>query len=123
MVPFHLSGHKPIAVKRAAFGLKLRLQVAGMGALVVLLGMFRLSRGVLSVNNVYAMPVASGAVVAFGGILLLFAVIPTQWIEKTASWLLSLPANSQDVGRPDPTVSIRARLMTVATICRRVGRP
>jgi hypothetical protein len=47
-----------------------------MGALAVLLGMFRLSRGVLSVNNVYAMPIASGAVVAFGVILLLFAVIP-----------------------------------------------
>ena len=60
-----------------------------MGGLVVLLGIFRLSRGVLSVNNVYAMPVASGAVVAFGGILLLFAVIPTRWIEKTAAWLLS----------------------------------
>jgi hypothetical protein len=89
MVPFHLGGHKPVAVKRAAFGLKLRLQVAGMGALVVLLGMFRLSRGVLSVNNVYAMPVASGAVVAFGVILLLFAMIPTRWIEKTAAWLLS----------------------------------
>ncbi len=61
----------------------------GTGALVVLLGMFRLSRGVLSVNNVYAMPVASGAVVAFGVILLLLAVIPTRWIEKTAAWLLS----------------------------------
>jgi hypothetical protein len=88
-VSFHLSGHKPVAVKRAAFGLKLRLQVTGMGALAVLLGMFRLSRCVLSVNNVYAMPVASGAVVAFGFMLLLFAVIPTRWIEKTAAWLVS----------------------------------
>jgi len=39
--------------------------------------------------NVYALPVASGAVVAFGGILLLFAAIPTRLIEKTAAWLLS----------------------------------
>jgi len=60
-----------------------------MGVLAVLLGMFRLSRGVLSMLNVYALPVASGAVVAFGGILLLFAAIPTRLIEKTAAWLLS----------------------------------
>ena len=88
-MPFHLGGHKPVAVKRAAFGLKLRLQVAGMGALAVLHGMFRLSRGVLSVNNVYAMPIASGAVVTFGVILLLFAAIPTRWIENTGARLLS----------------------------------
>jgi hypothetical protein len=77
-VPFHLGGHKPVAVKRAAFGLKLRLQVAGMGAVAILLGVLRLSYGFLS-----------EAVIAFGVILLLFAVIPTRWIEKTADWLLS----------------------------------
>jgi len=88
-VPFHLGKHKPVApVKRAAFTLKLRLQAAAMGAFVVILGMFRLSHGVISVVNFYAMPVASGAVVAMGGTLLLFAVIPVRWLEKTAEWLM-----------------------------------
>ena len=81
--------HKPVAAKRAAFKLKLRFQVAVLGALVVFLGMFRLSHGVLSVINVYAMPIASGAVVAFGCVLLLFAVIPVGWLERTAEWLLN----------------------------------
>jgi hypothetical protein len=39
----------------AAFTLKLRFQVAALGALVIFLGMFRLSHGVSSVINVYAM--------------------------------------------------------------------
>jgi hypothetical protein len=89
-VPFHLGKHKPVApVKRAAFTLKLRLQAAAMGAFVVILGMFRLSHGVISVVNFYAMPVASGAVVAFGCVLLLFSVIPVGWLERTADWLLA----------------------------------
>jgi hypothetical protein len=34
MVPFHLGKHKPVAPpKRAAFGVKVRLQVAALGAL------------------------------------------------------------------------------------------
>ena len=82
-VPFHLGGHKPIAApKRAAFSLKLRLQVAAMGAFVVFLGMFRLSHGVLSVINFYAIPIPSGALAATGAILLMSAVIPVGWLEK-----------------------------------------
>jgi hypothetical protein len=89
-VPFHLGKHKPVApAKRAAFTLKLRLQVAGLGAFVVFLGMFRLSHGVISVVNFYAMPVASGAVVAFGCVLLLFSAIPVGWLERTGDWLMS----------------------------------
>jgi hypothetical protein len=87
MVPFHLGKHKPVPpAKRAAFGLKRRLQVAAMGALVVFLGMSRLSRDVISVINSYAMPVDYGAV-AFGCVLLLFSAIPVGWLEKTAEWV------------------------------------
>jgi hypothetical protein len=87
-VPFHLGKHKPVAPpQRAAFGLKRRLQVAALGALVIFIGVFRLSRGVLSMINSYAMPVSSGALVATGAVLLFLAVIPTGWLEKTAAWL------------------------------------
>ncbi len=89
-MPFHLGKHKAVApTKRAAYGLKRRLQVAALGALVVFVGMFRLSHGVISVVNFYAMPVASGADVAFGATLLLFAVIPVGWLERTADWLMA----------------------------------
>jgi len=88
-VPFHLGKRKPVVTRRAAFTLKLRFQIAALGALVVFLGMFRLSHVVLPVIHVYAMPVASGAVVACGCVLLLFAVIPVGWLERTAEWLLS----------------------------------
>jgi hypothetical protein len=36
-----------------------------------------------------SVPVASGAVVAFGATLLLLAVIPVRWLEKTAEWLMA----------------------------------
>ena len=88
-MPFHLGKHKPVASQRAAFTLKPRVQVPALGALVVSLGMFRLSHGVLSVINVYTMPVASGAVVALGRVLILFTVIPVGWLERTAEWLLN----------------------------------
>ena len=91
-MPFHLGKHKPVApVKRAAFTLKLRLQAAAMGAFVVILGMFRLSHGVISVVNFYAMPVASGAVVAFGCVLLLFSVIPAAGFLLTGVGLIFYP--------------------------------
>lgn len=88
IVPYHLGKHKPVARKRAAFPPKLRLQVAGTGAAAVLLGVYRLWRGVLLVENTYAIPLASEAVIALGGIFILFALIPVRCIESTASWLL-----------------------------------
>jgi hypothetical protein len=56
IVPFHLGKHKPVAPpKRAAFGLKLRLQVAALGALAVAIGMFQISRAVLFVIDLHGM--------------------------------------------------------------------
>src|ERR1022692_4964323 len=90
IVPFHLGKHKPVAPpKRAAFGLKLRLQVAALGALAVAIGMFQISRAVLFVIDLHGMEAYSAALVATGAVLLLFAVIPAGWLEKTADWLMS----------------------------------
>jgi hypothetical protein len=80
-VTFHLGKHKLIATKRAAFTLKLRIQVAALGMLTVAIGTFLSSRGIQFLTDVYAMPFPSGAVVVTGGVLLLFAMTPGGWLS------------------------------------------
>jgi len=90
IVPFHLGKHKPVApAKRAAYGLKRRLQVAGLGALTVAIGMYQLSRGFFLVIEHHGMPVYAAALIATGVLLLLLAVIPAAWLERTADWMMA----------------------------------
>jgi hypothetical protein len=87
--PKPIGKHAPTAKSRYIFGLKQRLRLATVGAIVVFVGMFRLLHSALFVINRYAMPVYSGEIIATGTLLLLLAAIPPSWLDKTAAWLVS----------------------------------
>jgi hypothetical protein len=88
-MPFHVDRHKPKAAKRFAFALGPRLLVATFGGLLIFGGFFRLSHGVLFALNYYSLPVFSGGQIAVGVVVVLVAMIPSSWLEKTAAWLAS----------------------------------
>ena len=87
-MPFHMAQRKPTnTAKHQPSRMKVRLQLAGLGILALCIGAFRLSHGVLSIINYYAMPMYSGAAIGLGVSLVLFAVLPLSWIETVAHWL------------------------------------
>jgi hypothetical protein len=89
-MPFHMEGHKPaVTNNRRPSGIKVRLQLAGFGALCLAVGVFRLSHDIHFVINQYAMPAVSGAIVGMGVTFVLSAMIPFSWIEKIAQRLNS----------------------------------
>jgi|SRR5579872_1495596 len=89
-MPFHMEGHKrAVTNKRRPSGIKVRLQLAGFGALCLAVGVFRLSHGVHFVINQYAMPAVSGAIVLMGVTFVLIAMVPFSWIERIAQRLNS----------------------------------
>jgi hypothetical protein len=89
IMPFHVDRHKAKATKRFAFAFGPRLLVATFGGLLIFGGLFRLSHGVLFGLNRYYLPVFSGGQITLGVVVVLAAMIPSSWIEKTAAWLAS----------------------------------
>ena len=86
-VPFHLGKHKPVATKHIAFDIKRRVQVAAWGSILSVLGALLLWRGFRLVIDINALTIYGGALITTGAMLMLFAVIPSSWINKTVDWL------------------------------------
>jgi len=93
-MPFHVGGRKPQPhrPKSLGFPLKNRLQVTGIGCLLLFGGLFRIRHGVFIVINWYGQPVSSHLMVVGGVMMILVALIPSAWIERAAKWT-STPSN------------------------------
>ncbi len=79
---FHVGGHKPNASLRAGYPIRVRLQIAGFGLLVLLGGVYRMLNGMYSWINWRGQPVDSGLMIALGSLAILFALIADSWLVR-----------------------------------------
>src|ERR1035438_3115251 len=85
---FHIGQHKPRKKPPNGTHLGLRLQLIGVAAICMYLGLVHSPHRIGYVNW-YAMPIYYVALVQLAVLLILFALIPFSWLEKPTRWLLS----------------------------------
>jgi hypothetical protein len=85
---FHIGQHKPRKKPLNGNQLRLRLQLIGVAAICLYLGLVH-SPYRIGYVNWYAMPIYYLALDQLAVLLVLFALIPFSWLEKPARWLLS----------------------------------
>ena len=85
-MPFHIGQHKPRKKQPNGNHLRLRLQLIGVAAICLYLGLVHSPHRIGYVNW-YTMPIYYVALVQLAILLILFALIPFSWLERTTRWL------------------------------------
>jgi hypothetical protein len=82
---FHVGAHKPRTSRKTfRFGIKQRLLVAGIGASLVLGGLYKFTHGTFLGMNYLHQPVYSTSLITMGAAIMVCALIPSAWLDKSA---------------------------------------
>jgi len=83
---YHIGEHKPVKKKPIGAHLKLRLLMVGVAAICLFLGLVH-SPHQIGYASWFAMPIYYVGLVQLAVLLILFALIPFSWLERTTRWL------------------------------------